>query len=267
MRANTLLDTAFVGNAAHIAPYDPGSVLTSKLIAFYKLNEASGTRADASGNGRSMNGGVFGSGTGLIGNAALCTNSGQSIWRASESAFQVERAGAGSATYTGIVGWFKPYSWISDSSSAPAGILTKAYGGSTEYDLFAYGDGDYVGVPGNVHVSAGSATVAYSALQAQINEWNFFCIGVRRFGGGTLVGLRINDGPVEVGYAFDGSIIGASPVSIGGRNKVGTFDGLIDLVSFYGEKKNPTDASPMLFSDADIDFLWNAGAGRDHPYV
>jgi hypothetical protein len=228
----------------HTAAPDPiGDVLRADAIAYYKLDETSGARADATGrgNGVSESNGTISSVSGKVINAAHFVNASQSwLTRASTSDLQITT----SATFA---------FWMRSDLSAYYVLMGKWNnpGGDREYllDLTAGYLTWYVQKADN----SGNVTVQNNFFgPISSNMWYFIVTYYDAIN--NLIGISVN------GTTFDTvSLVGGARASgvvfdIGGNTAYapGTLGGDIDEFGRWNK----------ILSGTDIAYLYNGGTGR-----
>lgn len=220
--------------------------LLTNLVAYWPLDESSGSRSDVSGNGKTLtDNNTVTSAAGKVGTAA------QSAWanseylsRADEAAFEL-----GSGDYT-FAGWWKSPS----SFTQYYGILGKGNSaGNRSYSLLTdLGNSNKISW---VYSTDGTAfgLLAWSAAPST-STWYFI---VARRSGGTLY-LSVDNG-TEVSVAWAPAYYdGTHPFTLAGSLWEGVEWGE-DLYDEWGYW------SRSLTAD-EITYLYNGGNGRTYPF-
>jgi hypothetical protein len=225
----------------------PVSPLLDELIAYYKMEEASGSRVDSSGNGHTLpDVNTVTQAFGHRGNSAQFTkSSSETLGPIVHDDFQMTK----SMTFA---------FWILNDDSIPINnrLLAKgeADGNPIEYQLVIVTSdevGFYVyesdGSPSNV------VTTTFGGID--IGKWHF--VACRYDSVNDQIEIRVDDEawvtePVTV------TISGTSgPFYVGSIEGVAHWDGRIDEVGIWGR----------YLSDDEVDDLWNDGLGTTHPFV
>lgn len=220
-----------IGQPRHAAAVAPGSTLLNNLVAFWKLDEASGVRVDATGRGNHLadNNGVARV-AGKVGNAAGFNGVDQYLSRASNADLQID----GSFS---LAGWFKGNSvshLVAKGTSPP------------EYRFF-------IGDDGLAWTIIDDLGAEYSAIAGAVdNNWHFF--------------VAWHDADLnQVGLAFDGGapITAACGVP---RALTGDFNLSYELDPYLGTLDAIGIWKRVLTSDERAE-LWNSGAGKEYPFA
>lgn len=221
--------------------------LTDNLVAYWRLDEASGTRADSSGNARSLtaNGSPV-SRTGKLGNAAdFVPGSSQYLSTADATV---------SGTIVGTSGWTIA-GWVYSDDNATRGLCTTftTVGSSGLQALF---HASYL-VARDVAIlwynNAGSATIAASGASMTSGAWNFWAIKFDPADGKVRVRTNATTG---TGVTASGTFTTHGDFALGRDRPAGGptyFDGGIDDVGLWSR----------ALSGAELDQLYNSGAGLD----
>ncbi|HXG46252.1 MAG TPA: phage BR0599 family protein [Methylomirabilota bacterium] len=204
------------------------------LISHWKLNEASGTRADSHGaNPLSAGAGGVSSGPGKIGNAARMA--GTELF--SNSDFHATSSFA-------IAGWVK----FDDATVGTVAGYGVAAGGFREWAV------EFNGVNLTFSLSANGSTWAAtltSGIAIKPGRWHFFAAWWDH--AAKVMYLSV-DAEAPVYLSYTGSIANAAASFRLGKGDAAPL-GYIDSVSFFRR----------TLTTADVDALWNSGAGRDYP--
>lgn len=223
------------------------SSLLDGLVAYWKLEEASGTRVDATGRGNDLtDNNSVGQAAGKVGNAAsFVAASSQYLSRASTADLSV---GTSSVT---LAGWMK-FTTVASVRT----LLGKYELNQQEYTL------DYsesVGTFRFLVSNNGSAnTVLTSSFgAASAGAWYFVCVW--RDATAQTINLQINGGAIaSVSYTSPSIYSGTAGFGIGGLTYPGNYqDGQIDEVGIW----------KRVLTAAERTALYNGGAGRSHPFA
>lgn len=218
------------------------SDLTSSLVAYWPLNEASGNALDASGNGRTLTetSGTIGTAAGNNGNARDF-ESGDSEW------FE-----AADNTWNSITGSMTIAAWIKLESVGREHMIASKWNINQQSYQFRVTSANRASFgAGSTGANQTNATdTVFGDLAA--DTW-YFVVG--RFDSGAgQVSISVNAGTPTTS-SFAGPIWdGTEAFRIGdfGNNDLSTFDGLIQHVGLWSR----------ALSDAEVTTLYNAGVGR-----
>jgi hypothetical protein len=213
--------------------------LTDSLVAYWSLEEASGSRADATGRGNTLSEtGTPGNAAGIVSNAAnlddanylsLATNSDLS---------------PGNVDFTWAF-WFR-----SDVSLAGnnVDILGKwAGGGQLEYDFFLNSGALSFLVSSTGSDFPGIAATSIGTIAA--TTW-YYVVAWHDSGGNTL-NICVNDGTVDSTGHSAGVFQGTATLLLAKSNFVVSFDGRLDEVGLWHR----------VLTSGEITQLYNGGAG------
>jgi hypothetical protein len=222
------------------------STLTNGLLAYWALEEASGSRADSVGSNTLTDVNSVGQASGIIGNAA-------SFVAASNTALTITdntTLSVGSVSFT-ISAWF-----YKNALGSNQFFLSKGTGGggsTTEYqlnitatNLLQFGTSN-----GTTAVTLNSIGTITASAWHHVVAWYD--------SGADTINLRLNNAALRSTAA-----LGRGGYDSGGNFSLGRFhalttvdwDGRIDEVAFW--KRTPTTAEQ--------DELWNGGAGKAYPF-
>lgn len=221
------------------AAVNPSSLLTS-LVAYYTLNEASGTRADSTGRGNDMSTivGAPGNTTGKVSSAIqLTAASTQYISHASTTDLQ------GTADWT-IAAWC----WL-DSVGTERSIVTK----STEWLLRYSTSANRFQVGWTDGIAAFRFTSADTLGIPSTATW-YFVVGIHD-SSSNLLKISVNNGTLDTSAAT-GVTTGAAVAAIGMRGTVNLWDGRIDELGIW----------QRVLSASEITTLYNAGNATTYPF-
>lgn len=215
--------------------------LTDQLIAYWKLEEASGPRADSAGANTLSDVNTVGQAVGKIGMAAqfIAANS-ETLEIADNPAMSV-----GDIDFT-FSAWF----YIDSLGAGARGILSKDTGASREYGLYVDAAGN---VSWNIFTPASASILVIFGVVA-IQTWHH----VMAWHDSTADVIRIsinNAAPVSTANTA-GVKDGTDPFRIGKQGGSNFFDGRIDEVGFW----------KRLLTAPEKVQLYNAGAGLTYPF-
>lgn len=223
-------------------PDGSGSSLLGGLVAYYKLDETSGTRADQLNTWPLTDNNTVTSGVGIIGNAAKFTAaSGEYL-----SAVTGTTAPFGRLSTRSIAGWV--YLDTTQAAASFASIQSGLTTSDGDPNLFLTANAD--GTPGAFKFYAGG----YSALTTAFTTgWHHFAY---TFIVGTPGDSKLYiDGVFRVGRTF-------APGGSGGNFFIGQgFNG------YYDERVDEVGVWSRVLSQVDITNLHNAGAGTTYPFL
>lgn len=215
--------------------------LTTDLISYWSLSDAN----DAHGSNHLTNNNSVPFVAGKVGNAADFEAS------SSHSLTRADNAGLS----TGDID-FTIACWVNlESTGGNRSIFQKADSNGLEYDLMTNG-GTF-----QFRVSSGTGfanltLVAGPNNGATTSTW-FFLVA-EHDSVNDLIKLSIDGGAFTTAAYSSGSYDSGAPVNLGGYVAFGEYtDGLVDEAAFW----------KRCLSDAEVDELYNAGAGRDYAYV
>lgn len=225
--------------------------LTDNLVAYWRLDEASGTRADATGNGYSLaaNGSPV-SRTGKLGDACDFVPGSSQYLSTTDAA--VYGAITDSAGWT-IAGWI-----YSDDNATREVLGT--FSTATARGVITYFHAAYL-VARDLAVqwydNAGSAVIAASGASMTSGAWNF--IAIKYDTADDKLYVRTN-GTTGTGVSCAGKTftLNASAFYLGkARVSGGTYaDGGLDDIGLWSR----------ALSSAELDSLYNSGAGFAYPF-
>lgn len=237
---------------ALMLPWAGGSVaassLLTSLIGYWKLEEASGTRADSSGRGNDCNviNGAPGNTTGKVGNALACASaSSQSVERASNSDLQT-----GDIDFT-VAGWINlttnasNQALVSKNSSGAIEYALRYVTGTDRFQFFVSSNG--TGFTNNV--------IANTFGSPSLSTW-YFVVAWHDSVANTI-NIQVNNGTVDSGAYALGLIATAGAFSIGNAKAVSWFlNGAADEVGFW----------KRVLTAAERTTLYNGGNGTTYPF-
>lgn len=223
-----------------------GIALNSGLIAFWKLEEASGNRVDSTGNTKTLTpSGAPGNQAGKIGNAvAFVKTSSQYLLRADETAFRMFRKTASVYDQAGstVAGWIN----LVDIT------FTVVIAAKEGFDISYFSGGWHFRVFNAVPATIADASVVISPT---FGTWYFICA---RWDGGTGIDLSINNG--TRGTA---SIVGTPNPGDATEFHLGV--GAVSDTAFTNGAQDAWGIWNRRLSDAEVAYLYNNGTGRELP--
>lgn len=220
------------------------SGLNAGLVAFWKLDEVSGARADSVGaNHLTDNNTVTQAAAGKVGSAAQFTAA------SSESLSIADNA----AVSTGDID-FSFAAWVYlDSKGADRVILGKA-GATTEYLLRYVSSSDRFQFYCANGASNGNVLANVLGSPA-LATWYF--IVVWHDATANTLNIQVNNGTTNGTFYSAGVADGANGFRLGAQdNNVDYWNGRIDAVGFW----------KRLLSGAEVTSLYNSGNGREYPF-
>lgn len=223
--------------------------LIDNLIAYYKLDETSGTRVDSHSNGLDLtDNNTVGSGTGIINNGAdLASGSSEYLSHADDALFDVSSTASWSF-------WVKSSSY--GSNMAFAGKMT--FNTDNSWLLEHQADGLHV----RIATSASDISTEGVGGAATSGSWTHYLVVFDGAGATNADRLKVWKNGSSVTLTFSGTIPAtirnsASEFVIGVWSGLGRYyNGLIDEFGFWSDAKTGTDATS----------LYNSGAGLAYPF-
>lgn len=227
----------------------PSSLLTG-LIAYYKLDEASGTRVDSTGRGNDLTPtNAPGNTAGKIGNAVDLTAASSQYLSIADNADM----STGDIDFT-IAGWFNL-----KSKSANRTLFSRFNnsGNQREY-LIDYDSGDdRIRFQVSADGAATTTVVGTSAGSPSINTW--YLVIAWHDATANTINIQIDNGTIDSASHSGGALNSTSNFQIGAREISGSenyADARIDEVGFW--KK--------VFTSTERLSLWNGGTGLTYPF-
>lgn len=229
------IDTMKPGTAAAGSPLDVG------LVAYWNLNEASGTRVDASGHGRDLVPGTAPpSVTGLNGDAANFATGGTYKLQCTDTA----GFNFGSGDFT-LAGWAKVYTVASNR------LLVTKFGNNpdAEFQLRVQTDARVNFI---VYNNTTPTQIGAAGTPITLNVWNFIVAGRN----GTTISIIVNNGTPVTG-TFTGTMNAGVAQFVMGSSHIlsGYSDAAMDDWGVWNR----------WLTAGEITTLYNAGAGREYP--
>jgi hypothetical protein len=219
--------------------------LTDSLVAYWSLDEASGTRVDATGRGNDLTPvGTPGSAAGTVG-SAVDLSSGNSLSRAS-----------GADVSPGNVDFTLAF-WVRfDAIPGAADVLGKwAGGGQLEYDVYLPGPFNHLQFICSTTGSDFPAVAAATFGLLSATTW-YFVVAWHDAAANTL-NIQVNNGAVDSAPHAGGVFQGSTALLLGGSNFGAPMDGRLDEVALWHR---------VLTSD-ERTALYNGGAGLAYAAV
>lgn len=206
--------------------------LSDNLEAFWKLGEASGSRADSSGNSRTLtDNNSVGQATGKVGNAAQFNAASSRYLSAADAAW----CSFGNESFT-VAGWI-----YLDSAGAEAAVLGK----NTEWRCT-------VTTGRRPRLVLPSTSLSYSAALS-LSTWYF--VVWQYDAAADLIRIGVNNGTPETAADSTGATDGTNELRVG-RQGSAYFDGRIDALGIWRR----------VLSAAEITQLYNSGNGLEYPF-
>lgn len=245
------LDNIRIDNAAMPAA-DGTPDLTTDLVAYWKLDETSGSRADSAGSNTLADNNTVTSGTGKQGNAALFTLANSEYLSISDNT----ALSMGNRNVSFNV-WVK----MNSKPAGNASILAKwnYSGGTREYNI------GYDGTADRFQFSVTSDGTNGTLGQAVANNFGSPSTGVwynihASYNAATdTLSIAVNDGTPNTASYSAGILDSTSQFNLGAMNNGGDlwWDGYIDEVGIW----------KRILTSTEITFLYNGGSGRTHPFA
>lgn len=218
------------------------SPLLTSLIAHWRLDEASGVRADAHGGNALTDNNTTGQAAGKLGNAALFVAANQESLSSGDNA----DLSMGDIDFT-IAGW------VYFTTTAFAGLAGK-WGPGPVLEYLVYFDGTNI----RFHVSAngGSNVSVANSHTISAGVWYFFVAWHDSVA--NTINLSVNNNtPASVSHS--GGVFNGDAAFCLGRNEEGLswLNGRLDSVSIW----------KRLLTAAERTQLYNSGNGLDYPFA
>lgn len=218
--------------------------LTESLVAYWKLEEASGTRNDAVGTNHLTDNNTVTQATGKVGNAAKFTVANSEFLSIADNTV----VSTGDIDFT-IAGWF-----YLDSKTDYRGLLGKDNGVQQDYGI--YYDLAFDRLIFYVFDNASNyAEVRASALGSPATGTWYFIVAWHDSVANTI-NIQINNGTVNSTSHSAGVKDSTAPFWIG-RDGATYMDGRIDAVGFW----------KRILTTAEKTILYNQGDGLAHPFT
>jgi YD repeat-containing protein len=234
-----------IGNISTVNNSTSTSPLINQLTAYWKLDEASGTRYDSAGANHLASTNNVGQAAGKVNSAAnFVASSSQRLSIADNAAMSV-----GDIDFT-FSGWV----YLGNKSSLRP-ILGKKSATESEYLLYYNNNGDRIMFGLRTGSNGNLGTVAANNYGSPpVGTW-FFVVAWHDSVADT-VNIQINNGPVNTASTTGAPSDSGAPFNIG-FGTVSYMDGRIDGVGFWKRILTPNERAA----------LYNGGAGCDYPFT
>jgi hypothetical protein len=227
---------------------DGSNALLNSLAAYWKLDEASGTRADILGTSDLSDNNSVGQTNGMLGYAAQFNGITQSLSHTDSATLST-----GDIDFT-IAGW------VNLSSKSSIKVIAAKYDTSVnqrEYLVW------YDNTSDRFRISVSSTGLSNAATTVSANNFGSPSTGTWYFitawhdAGANTANIQVNNGPVDSASHFGGVLNSTSTFRIGANSEdIQFFSGSIDAVGIWKRILTPTDKTT----------LYNAGAGNEYPF-
>jgi len=220
------------------------SPLLTDLVSYWKLDEVSGSRADAHGSNTLTDNNTVGSAAGIISNAASF------VAASSEYLSDTSVTPSISTVLYSVSAWVYP--------SSLTGRFTvfqiRNSGGERDGGLIEIGNGS--GVAGSVSVNVNAFWVTTSASVLTANAWNHIVVTI---GGTGTTDRKIYVNGVDVTASPSGTLTGQTcdQLYIGARNGAS---------NFYGGRIDEVGVWNRVLTSAEVTQLYNGGAALAYPF-
>ena len=224
----------------------PTTTLTTSLVAFWLLGEASGSRADQVGSNTLVDNNTVTQAVGIVGNAAQFTNAN------SEHLSIVDNADLSAGDVD-----FSISTWVFlDNNTTSQSIVNKWVGGNQEYSLIYNQSVDRFRLAISSDGTLVATVDANNLGSPSTSTW--YNIVVWHDATANTINIVVNDGAVDSAAHTTGVFDGTTSFNMGALNG-STFhlDGRVDATGMW--KK--------VLSSAERTSLYNSGAGLEHPFV
>lgn len=235
--------------------------LTDNLVAYWKLDETSGTRYDSTDNNNDLtDNNTVGYATGKIGNCGSFVKANSEFLSITDA----NQTGLDFSTTFSFSFWV--YLDSNPSSGVSQALLVKDATNQRSYEVYyANESGTYRFYIFLFH-TLNASSYSYFSFNEQITpgQWNHCVLTVNTANSGlNKVYLYINN--VDKGYADNGSGVsgnianGTAPVEIGGRYSLANdlyFSGKLDEIGLWNR----------VITSAEISSLYNSGSGLTYPF-
>lgn len=219
--------------------------LTDSLVAFWRLDEASGNRADSSGNGYTLTDvNTVASRAGLIGTAADFVAASSQALTTTNATVCGTIVGASSWTLTM---WLNPD--LDDVARQPAGTFDGGFTGLICTRNYTGGGDTYTSA--QFWNDAGSPLIQNPSVACPVGAWTFFACWVDTAAGKFYA--RTN-ATATAGGSLSGTYSANAQFALGYRGNGGSrWDGGVDMVGLWSR----------ALSSTELDTLHASGAGYD----
>lgn len=222
--------------------------LLSGLVAYWKLDEASGTRSDSVGANHLVDNNTVTQAAGKLGSAAHFAAASSERLSTSDSA----ALSTGDIDFT-LAGWV----WL-DTKTGSRVLFGKdgPVSGGREFRVLYESSTDRFRFAVSPDGTATTVVVASAAGSPAANAWYF--VVAWHDATANRIYIQVNDGPVESVAHTPGVIDGANPFEIGATTGNGVYmDGRLDAVGVW----------KRVLSVAERTDLYNTGLGCDYPFT
>lgn len=237
---STLIAAGVLGGGVTVSP------LLTDLSAYWKLEEASGTRMDSHGGYHLTDNNTVTQNTGILGNAAQFTAANfESLSVTKDAGLEIGNA---DATIWG---------WIYLDSLSDRFLAAVSTGNTNQEWRIGRSQGSLKFLF-NVWDSLGTSISYMSTLDAVVSTWYFIAGRFRASDG---------KGSMRVNTTDTGFINGGSGPAVGGIRTVGsTFYLGRYLAAYHGGRLDAVGFSKRLLTDEELDSLYNGGTGLEYPF-
>ncbi|MBI2018940.1 hypothetical protein HYS96_04535 [Candidatus Daviesbacteria bacterium] len=230
--------------------YSTADLLTS-IQAYWKLEEASGNRADSVGSNTLTDNATVTQATGKIGNAAQFTSANSEYLSINDNA----SLSVGSGVSVSMAAWV-----YLDATGTAAKIISK-WGpnvGEKDYDLYYTGT-RFEGAVRNLADDTGTSRTATTFGAPSANTWYFVVFWYDDTA--DTLNIQVNDGAVDSTSYSGGVQDGTYGVQIGSLRGTSQFwNGRIDALGFW-KKALTAEERTALYNGG------GSGAGMEHPFT
>ena len=226
--------------------------LADNLVAFWKLGEASGARADSIGSNTLADNSTVTQAVGKIGNAAQFTRANVEFLDIADNTDM----SAGDIDFTfgcwiymdskpvGVVDMIVASKWTSSGDQREWGLTWDENDDS--FNFFVSPDGE---AAGSVEVEASSFGTPSLATWIFILVWHDSV--------NNTINIQINDGPIDSKAHTAGVFDGTSSFKLGQINGAGHWDGRMDAIGWW----------KRVLTNLERTQLYNDGDGRESPFL
>ena len=244
MQPNAIGPVNLGGGAPTSAPAAPPAFDLEGLIAYWKLDEASGVRIDSHGANNLSDNNTVTQAAGKLGNAAKFT--------AANSEYLSHADNADLSMGAGVRMTITAWVYLDSRTGTEETIAGKRDIGSLEYSLRVDASNQF-----SFFVSSNGSTASVVTADASVLSTWYFVVA---WYDGTNINLQINNGTVH-STAFSTDVFnGTSTFRIGNYDNgspTEMWDGRIDSVSLWKRVLTPSERTA----------IYNAGDGLDYPFT
>lgn len=227
--------------------------LIDNLVSYWKMDEASGNRADSHGsNTLTVNG------TGGVGSAAGIINNGADLERTDSDYLSITDAAQSGLD---IAGSLSISMWI-NLESLPAsgeiyGLMSKYGTGTTRGTPSFYYD-NAAGIRRFVYSSSSTLTTQTNCIITQsLSTATWYHVVVTQNTGSSVVTIYVNGSSIGTGSGTASNVNNSVDFEIGTATSASFFfDGIIDEVGIWNK----------VLTSTEVTDLYNAGAGLAYPF-